>query len=210
MDADADAGAQSTPPPPLVKIVALILLQGAVFTALGAGLWAWSGRPVDAFVTITLREVAWGLALGAGFIALAAALFYGFPRVSVRLVHLQRDTYAFLGPKLGWVAIVLISLAAGIGEEALLRGGLQTALNDWLGPWGAIAVASAAFAVLHLAKPLITVLLFAIGVIFGVVYWQTGSLLTVMIGHAVYDVWALRYLHREFVRLGLVEAEPPG
>ena len=34
--------------------------------------------------------------------------------------------------------------------------------------------------------------------------WLTDSLLRVMITHTLYDIWALRYLHREFVRLGLV------
>lgn len=197
-------------PIPLGKIVALITLQGALFTAIGAGLWYVSGRPLGDFVSFAPRAIVSGLGFGAILVAVAAGLFHGFPRMSGRLVRLQADTYAVLGPRLGWGAIVAISLAAGIGEEALLRGGLQTLLADYLGPVGAIAVASAAFAALHLAKPLITALLLVIGVMFGVVYWQTGSLLTVMIAHALYDIWALRYLHREFVRLGLVPAAEPG
>lgn len=197
-------------PIPLGKIVALILLQGAFFTAIGAGLWHWSGRELAAFVTFDPKEVLWGIGFGLVLIAMAATLFHGFPRISDRLVRLQADSYAFFGPRLGWGAIVAISFAAGVGEEALLRGGLQTLLADYLGPVGAIAVASAAFAALHLAKPLITALLLVIGVMFGVVYWQTGSLLTVMIAHALYDIWALRYLHRAFVRLGLVQAPQPG
>ena len=49
-----------------------------------------------------------------------------------------------------------------------------------------------------------------VGATFGAVYWLTGSLLAVMIGHALYDIWALKYLHGEFVRLGLVcDAEAP-
>lgn len=207
MDAEETSAGKQIP---LGKVVALIVLQGALFTSIGAGLWYVSGRRLGEFISFDPREILWGVGFGAVLVAMAAALFHGFPRMSDRLVRLQADTYAVLGPRLGWSAIVAISLAAGIGEEALLRGGLQTLLADYFGAVGAIAVASAAFAALHLAKPLITALLLAIGVIFGVVYWQTGSLLTVMIAHALYDIWALRYLHREFVRLGLVPAAEPG
>lgn len=44
-----------------------------------------------------------------------------------------------------------------------------------------------------------------IGIIFGVVYWQTGNLLTAIIAHVPYDIWALRYLNREMHRLGLFD-----
>ena len=53
-----------------------------------------------------------------------------------------------------------------------------------------------------LAAALIGAIILVVGVIMGLVYWWTGSLLTVMIGHALYDVWALRRLHLEFIRLG--------
>ena len=192
---------------PLRKAVLALLLQGVLFTVAGAGLWRWSGRPLSGFVTFTLAEVALGIAFGGALIATAAMLFQGFPKLGEKLVRLQADTYRFLGSNLEWPAVVLISLVAGISEEAALRGGLQTLLGDEFGPVAAILVSSAVFAALHLATPLITVLLLFIGIIFGIVYWITGSLLTVMIGHVLYDVWALRYLNREMHRLNLFE--PP-
>ena len=122
---------------------------------------------------------------------------------------MQAETYAFLGPKLGMPAIVFISLCAGVGEEALFRGGLQTFLGDYLGAPLAIVLSSAVFAAIHLGKPVITLLLLVVGLIFGTVFWLTGSLLAVTIGHALYDIWALRYLHCEFLRLGLVGEPAP-
>jgi len=187
------------------KALAALTAQGVLFTLAGLGLWHWSGRELESFVSFSLAEAAMGVGFGAALIAVAAMLFHAFPRVSEHLIRLQSDTYRFLGPNLGWPAVIVISLVAGISEEAALRGGLQTLLGDHVGEIAAIGVASALFAGLHLAKPLITGLLFIIGILFGVVYWQTGSLLTVMIGHVLYDVWALRYLNREMHRLNLFE-----
>ena len=185
--------------------VLLLLAQGALFTAAGFGLWRLSGRPGEDFISFSWSEVVLGLGFAGVLIAIAATCFRAFPKISEHLVCLQSDTYRFLGPNLGWPAIILISLTAGISEEAALRAGLQTLVGDYFGPWGAIAISSAAFAALHLAKPIITALLFVIGVLFGVAYHQSGSLLAVMIAHVLYDVWALRYLNREMHRLGLFE-----
>lgn len=211
--ADAEMEPEEQPPKrenTLGRALVLLAFQAIGMIALGGWLWRLSGRDQASFVTVSLAEVPPGLALGGVLIAVALALFRGLPRISETLVRMQADTYAFLGPKLGMSAIVFIALCAGAGEEALFRGGLQTFLGDFLGAPPAILLSSAVFAVIHLGKPVITALLLTVGAIFGVVYWLTGSLLAVMIGHALYDIWALRYLHREFVRLGLVgEREQP-
>ena len=192
------------------RLIAALSAQAAVFAWLGLLLWTWSGRRAGEFVDLSWTGVLTGLALAAALILLAFVLFRGFPRIGERLVRLQAPTFGMLGPRLGWLPIVLLSLGAGIGEEALLRGGLQTLLGDYLGPGAAIVLSSAAFAAIHWAKPVITALLFVIGAIFGVVFWYTGSLLAVMIGHVLYDIWALRYLHREMQRLDLFDAPRTG
>lgn len=195
-------------------IAVMVVAQNVLFVGLGFLLWHWSGRRLGAMVELSLVGIAVGLALGGLLAGLAWYGFRAFPHFSNRLVEMQAETYRFLGRDLRWPAIVTIALAAGIGEEMLLRGGLQTFLGDYVGSFPAIIVASAVFAAIHLARPVVTALLFAIGLVFGTVYWLTGSLLAVMIAHALYDVWALRYLHSEFVRLGIFdlfdepEAEP--
>ena len=185
-------------------MIAALASQAALMIAAGYGLWRWSGRGGEDFVTVSALQVVLGLALGGGLILVAWAVFRAFPRIAEALVRMQAKTYGFIGGKLGWPAVVAISLCAGVGEEALFRGGIQIFLGDRLGIPMAIGLSSAAFAAIHLARPVITAMLFVIGALFGVIYWQTGSLLLVMIGHALYDVWALRYLLSEFVRLGLV------
>lgn len=208
-DEERESGQQPAKPAmTLGKAMVLLGFQAIGMIAIGKLLWGWSGRGVADFVTASGAQVLGGCALALVLIALALALFRAFPRYCETLVRMQAETYAFLGPKLGWPAIGFISLCAGVGEEALFRGGLQTFLGGHAGAPLAIAISAALFAAIHLGKPAITALLFAVGAIFGVVYWLTGSLLIVMIGHTLYDIWALRYLHREFVRLGLVGDEP--
>lgn len=189
--------------------VVLLAFQSAAMIAIGLLLWHWSGRDAAAFVTVSASQVLQGIALALALIALAFALYRGFPRISEALVRMQAATYAFLGPRLGLPAIAVISLCAGVGEEALFRGGVQTILSDHVGAPGAIVLSSAVFAAIHLGKPVITGLLFVVGAIFGTFYWLTGSLLAAMIGHALYDIWALRHLHCQLVRLGLVEDAAP-
>lgn len=185
------------------SILALMFAQTAAFVAMGLGLWMWSGRSAGAFVSFGGHEFALGIALAGIFIAIAAAIFHGLPRLSEYLVRAQADNLAFLESKLPFSAIVAISLGAGIGEEALFRGGIQTLAGDYLGTPLAMVVASAIFAVVHVARPPVAVLIFVIGMIFGTIYWYTASLLAVMIGHALYDVFALWYVQKEMHRLGV-------
>lgn len=187
---------------------AMVLLgfQAAGMVAIGWLLWSWSSSSVGSFVAVSGEGLLAGVGIGAGFVVLAFMLFKGFPGFGERMIRLQSESYGFLGPRLGWPAIALISLCAGVGEEALFRGGIQNFLADHIGVAGAILVSSGLFAALHLGKPVITALLLVVGVVFGVAYVATGSLLAVIIGHALYDIWALRYLHSQFLRLGLLDS----
>ena len=83
----------------------------------------------------------------------------------------------------------------------MFRAGLQTLLGDYVGTVAAILVSSAIFAVVHMAKPVVASIIFVIGVLFGVVYVETGSLLTVMLAHAIYDIFALWYLQKRLHQL---------
>ena len=209
MAADTDATARQLTPR---GVVFLMVMQNAAFCALGVLLWHWSGRePVE--MVDWASPLGWlgGIALGLAFIAVAWGVCRAFPHMSDRFAEWQANTYRGFGRDLGWPAIVTVAFAAGIGEEVLLRGGLQTWLTDHVGPMWAILLASAAFAALHLARPIVTALLFVIGIVFGWIYWATDSLLMVMLAHAIYDVWAIRTLLRQLDRLGLFEAkEEPG
>ena len=145
---------------PVRSLLLLISGQMAVFFAVGLGLWLWSGRAADAFVGFGGDEFAIGLGLAGLLILLAAFVFYGLPRLSEYLVRAQADNLAFLVEKpLPIWAIVIVSLGAGIGEEALFRGGVQTLAADYVDAPLAILFASSLFAVVHFAKPLVAAII---------------------------------------------------
>jgi membrane protease YdiL (CAAX protease family) len=85
---------------------------------------------------------------------------------------------------------------------------LQTLLGDYVAMPLAIGISSALFALSHAAKPIIMALVFVVGIMFGVVFWQTGSLLGVIVGHFLYDVFALWYVLRRMGRLDVEDAAP--
>ncbi|MEM1052972.1 MAG: CPBP family intramembrane glutamic endopeptidase [Pseudomonadota bacterium] len=183
-----------------VSLLLLIAAQGIAFTGLGLALWWFSGRAVEDWVSLTPNDFFIGLVTTTGLILLALAGFY-FPRISNYLILMQAQSYGWLRKFATWRAIIIISFFAGTWEEALFRGGLQVLLSDYIGVPLAILIASAAFALVHLSKPVIGFIQFLIGCLFGVIYHQTGSLLGVMLAHFLYDIFALWYLLREMSRL---------
>lgn len=90
--------------------------------------------------------------------------------------------------------LALISLLAGLGEEALFRGVVQSALADGLTPWGSLLFASALFGVGHLITPTYALLAALIGIYLGALFMASANLLVVIIVHALYDFVALIYL----------------
>ena len=195
-----------TLPLPSRKIAAALTAQALVFVVAGAAMWVFAGNDLAEFVDLGWLPVGQGVLLGLALIAVVGATFKSFPRFLEHTVHLQSKMAVLFSERTGWREYVVIALCAGIGEEAIFRGGLMTLLDGYTGPAAAIFLSSLVFALFHLAKPLIGAIILVVGVIMGLVYWWTGSLLTVMIGHALYDVWALRRLHLEFIHLGYAPA----
>lgn len=180
-------------------------IQTAIFVSLGYGLWTISGRDSSTFVNVSWREISLGLAIGSGLIAAMEALFRGFPEWGEKIVRLQVHQLTVFGYPLSPAAIVFIAACAGMGEEALFRAGLQPLATDHLPAVLAVVLASIPFTLVHASKPLVAVAQFVIGCLLGSAFFYTGSLLSVMIGHAVYDVFALWRLQREIQRLDLID-----
>lgn len=185
-------------------VLSVLAIQAGVFTAIGAFLWHWSGRPLGGFIDLDWRSALQGAAFGLAMIGLVATAFRLRPDFLEWTARLQARVGEVLGRTISLPVAVWISLCAGIGEEALFRGGLMPLATDTIGAPLAMVATSLAFALFHMAKPPIAAMLFAIGLVFAAVFWFTGSLMTVIVGHVVYDIWAIIALHRELARLDLL------
>ena len=113
-----------------------------------------------------------------------------------RLVALVEER---LGPHLAGAStsgIVLLAALAGLGEELLFRGVIQTWLAARYPLWLALLLASALFGLGHWLSAAYAVLAGLIGLYLGVVFLVTGNLLAPIVAHAAYDVVALSVLVR--------------
>ena len=133
----------------------------------------------------------WFWALAAGVPAVASAVFLLF--VWSRLVRLPipvlPDVSAY--PHFSILGVALVGGAvSGIAEEAAFRGYIQSAFEERAGPAIAIAIASLLFGLAHFshgagyALPRLPYYV-AIGAIYGVLTWRTGSILPAFAIHSV-------------------------
>ena len=113
-----------------------------------------------------------------------------------RLVALVEER---LGPYLTGASaggIVLLAVLAGVGEEALFRGVIQTWLAERVPLWVAVAAASLLFGLGHWLSASYAILASLIGAYLGILFLLSDNLLVPMVAHAAYDVVALFALAR--------------
>lgn len=108
----------------------------------------------------------------------------------------QIKFFAEIGFSFTPLRIALMAIGAGICEELLFRGVLQT----WIGGFAPVAVAiivsNILFGMLHMRTALYAVIAGLVGAYLGVLYALTDNLLAPMAAHAFYDAVALEYTRR--------------
>jgi membrane protease YdiL (CAAX protease family) len=92
--------------------------------------------------------------------------------------------------------LLVISVIAGISEEAFFRGAIQGSLADRVNVILAVVLASALFGAFHLLSWTYAIIAASIGTYLGLLWIWTGKLMTPIITHAVYDFAALVYFFR--------------
>ena len=161
--------------------------------AIGLG-WLLGVNPLE---TLTWKPAAmgWGVAAAVPLFVMLW-LIVKFPRGPFRKLIDVVDTLLltmFHGASLAELAVV--ALMAGIGEELLFRGVVQTALAQWTAsPSAAVLVAGVLFGLIHSVTRTYAALAAVVGVYLGWVWLATGNMLAPVVAHAVYDFGALWYL----------------
>jgi membrane protease YdiL (CAAX protease family) len=178
-----------------------VLLQGMVGVAAGLAIWWATGRDVFGFVTWQWEDLIVAAIATGTLIPVMQSIVAAFPDFLRWAVDQQRMLFAH-GRRYSRWQILVISVGAGVGEEALFRGGVQTSLSDYFPAWAAILAVSLIFAAFHLGSRGVFAFIFATSLIFSVIFHFTGSLLGAMITHTLFDVWALTVVQRELVRRG--------
>jgi len=110
---------------------------------------------------------------------------------------------------LGPAELITISLAAGVGEELLVRGWLMGWMigpldqASWLAIGAGVVASAVAFGLMHPVTPTYIVLATLIGIYLGGLVIWTGNLLVAIAAHAVYDA-----VHLLIARHGF-KSKPP-
>ena len=95
-------------------------------------------------------------------------------------------------------ALFVAALCAGIGEELLFRWMLQAGFTialDFSGAaWVGLGIGAIIFGLMHWLTPAYAIIAGFIGAYLGIVMMLTGSLLSAIVAHALYDFVVLVYL----------------
>ena len=101
----------------------------------------------------------------------------------IGLPDLMQDTFRAMSRNV--FGIISITIMAPLVEELLFRGAIQGyMLRKGMKPLNAILIASAIFGIVHM-NPIQIPFAFAIGLIFGWLYYRTGSVVPGIIGHFI-------------------------
>ena len=194
-DGDRRPGAGTADPAsPGAIFLAAVGLQGALLLlALGAG--PLLGAPPLQGLRLSPGEASWGMAAAlppALAVILAVRAEVPWAR---RLAQAAED---LLKPLLANspARLALVAVLAGLGEEALFRGVLQTAIGDAAGPGAGWLAASLLFGAAHLVSREYAALATLFGLYFGGLYYWSGNLLVPAGAHAAYDFILLLFLRR--------------
>lgn len=113
----------------------------------------------------------------------AGMLFINLCSEFIGLPDLMQDTFHAMSRNV--FGIISIAIMAPLVEELLFRGAIQGyMLRKGMKPLHAILIASAIFGIVHI-NPIQVPFAFAIGMIFGWLYYRTGSVVPGMIGHFI-------------------------
>ena len=113
------------------------------------------------------------------------------------LVRLRQQVEWVIGelfPTSGLAQFALVALLAGVGEELLFRGVVQTLVGRWTNPIVGLAIASLLFGVAHALSRLYVLLATLIGAYLGWLTLYYNDLIAPIVAHALYDFLALAYL----------------
>jgi membrane protease YdiL (CAAX protease family) len=188
-----------------------VLVEGGL--AMAAVFLAWVFRvPLREQIPASGEQLAYAVVRG---VLVTLPMFAVF----LWLVHSSWTTLRDLRQQVEWLVaemfpsaslgqFALVALLAGVGEELLFRGVIQSVAGQWTTPLVGVIITSLLFGAAHALSKLYFILATAIGLCFGALVLQYDDLVAPMVAHSLYDFFALTYLSRR-VRLSGDSAPPP-
>lgn len=204
-DDDDDLLEDEEPSPELLLHVGLLFEFALAALAVFLG-WLFSQRPVAGlgFLGHEPEQIGlallWGVAATIPMLVLFGLIDFFGKSLFADLDQIVNQLIRPLFSEVNLFGLLVVSIAAGVGEEMLFRGFLQGMLADFFTPpyghWAAILVAAYAFGCMHYFSLNYLAVATLMGCYLGALYLWTDSLLVPIVTHALYDFVALVYITR--------------
>lgn len=179
--------------------LSLVAVQGLGFPLIAILYFRYKGESLRSFISVSipsLRE--FGVSVGAWIVAIVVTPIVA--TIVIAIVNEQPASNAAgetaqQNPEIIPFLIPLVFLLNAPGEELLFRGVIQGLLAERFSAWGAITLATAAFAPLHLialigspTAALLTIIIISVpSLVFGSVYELTDNLIAPSLVHALFN-----------------------
>jgi CAAX protease family protein len=189
-------------------VTAALFEGGLAVLAVSIG-WALGRPPMESF-HFSAIDLGWGIVATLPLLLLLWISANVTWQPFVRIMQVLEETFIPLFRQCRVLELAVIAFLAGLGEEMLFRGIVQS----WVayktgGPYGmaiGLAVAASIFGLLHSVTLAYALLAACIGLYLGAIWLATGNLLVPITSHALYDFLAFLY----FVQIRKSKAIPQG
>ncbi len=151
---------------------------------------------VHNLLSFGFRDIAAGVLATLPLIALLKWLLVTDWRPLANFRAAQLEFFGSLGIPFTPGRSLVLALIAGIAEELLFRGVLQTVAERTFPVFAAILLTNAIFGALHARTLFYAILAMMIGCWLGLLFHWTGSLMAPIIAHALYDFIAFRWTQK--------------
>ena len=182
------------------RIYAITLLGAVVVFLSAVGLAVAFDVDMKAFSGGDPARTAGSFLIGVAATAPLVVLLLAFSSSDLPALRKFRDSQieflAQIGFRLTPLRITMIGIAAGLSEEALFRGVLQTVLDRHAPLVVAVVGTNVLFGALHARTLLYAMIAGLVGIYLGVLFSWRGDLIAPITTHALYDVAALALADR--------------
>jgi uncharacterized protein len=161
--------------------------------------WLLGARPLGTF-RFDLHGAAWGIGATLPMLAMFWLCLQCPWGTFKEINRILDELIVPLFRTCGLVQLAIIAAMAGIGEEMLFRGVVQTAVAQEIGgqrgAWLGLLISAMLFGLMHPITPGYSVMAGLIGLYLGWVWLASGNLLAPVMAHGLYDFVAILVLSR--------------
>jgi CAAX protease family protein len=178
------------------SFLSLALSGEAGLLLLAWGLSVWLQVSPLSLLRPTGASVLWGVAGTLPLLLALAWLLASSWAVVRRLVDLVTESLSPVLAPQSLPGLAGLALLAGVSEEILFRGVIQTALARSISPAIALLLTSLLFGLVHFASRAYALLAAIMGLYLGALFLLADNLIAPILAHAGYDFAALLWLSR--------------